>query len=75
MLYDTVCRHCGKRTYRTRKTAKAAAKTIPGRHMATYPCPHGPGWHHGHLPLDVVHGKRPKGAYLADVERRRQAAS
>lgn len=75
MLYDTVCEHCGKRTYRSRSHAKAAAKVIPGRHMCAYRCPAGPGGHLGHLPLDVVHGKRPKGAYLAEVERRRRPAS
>lgn len=60
------CFECdGKRTYPSRRVAKAAAKTTPGRHMSAYQCAHGWGWHLGHLPKTVRRGTWPKDWWLA----------
>jgi hypothetical protein len=69
--FETTCRPCGKRTFRNRRAAQSAAKVIPGRHMNAYRCAVAPGWHLGHLPLDVVQGKASKADYEARVQRRR----
>ena len=58
------CGPCGKRAYPSRREARARAKQIPGTHMNAYRCPHGAGWHLGHLPDDVRHGDLPKDEYL-----------
>jgi hypothetical protein len=51
------CQHCGKQTYLSRKEAKRVAKTVhPGEDLNAYRCPHGEGWHIGHLPKAVVNG-------------------
>jgi hypothetical protein len=72
----TRCQPCGKYRYPNRRTAQAAAKQTPGTHMATYRCPVFAGWWHlGHMPRSVVHGKEPKAAFQARVERRRREAS
>lgn len=58
------CGSCRKRTYRSRKTARRAARAIhPEDRMAAYECPTYPGrWHIGHT--------RP---HLRDTYRRRAA--
>ena len=48
--YWFYCHTCHKRGYRTRKQARRASRIAhPGHHLATYHCPHRPGWHIGHL--------------------------
>lgn len=69
----TVCEQCEKRVYETAAAARRQAKRIPGRHMSTYPCPDGNGWHLGHLPADVVQGKLDKDEYQRRVDERRAA--
>lgn len=52
----TRCR-CGKAQYKSRKTArKAARKAFPGQHLSPYEC--GGGWHIGHLPARVIAGDK-----------------
>ncbi len=68
------CEDCSKRIFADRRAARKKAKQIPGRRMHAYPCPAARGWHLGHLPKSVVHGKVPKAVYLAKVERRRNAS-
>lgn len=63
--YTGECRPCGKRIYPSGRSARATAKTIPGTHMSAYRCPHGTGWHLGHLPDDVRHGQLGRDEYLA----------
>lgn len=46
---------CGKRSYHTKKLAKAARKNH-GRDLRAYRCPEFDGWHLGHLPDDIRHG-------------------
>lgn len=67
------CADCDKRVYPSSKTARAIAKRIPGRHMNTYRCPVGNGWHLGHLPAVVVHGDLDKDEYQRRVDARRAA--
>jgi hypothetical protein len=69
--YVSWCPDCCKRIFAGRRAARKKAHQVPGRRMHAYPCPAGRGWHLGHLPKSVVHGKVPKGVYLANVERRR----
>lgn len=50
----THCPACGKKSYRTRKDAKKAARTFhPNDRMSAYQCRHedGLGWHFGHSDL------------------------
>lgn len=46
------CVACGKKTYSSRKNARAAARQFhPGDRMRAYPCPGGQdGYHIGHTP-------------------------
>lgn len=67
------CEDCSKLIYADRSSARKRAKEVPGRRMHAYRCPVERGWHLGHLPKSVVHGKVPKGVYLANVERRRRS--
>jgi hypothetical protein len=54
------CPECDKRTYPTRKGAKAAlrshanAKVPSGNHLCVYRCPHSYGWHIGHRPRRLI---------------------
>lgn len=49
---------CGKRSYLTRKDAKAAARRWhAGDHMSPYMCEHGRWWHIGHLAPGVLEGR------------------
>lgn len=52
---------CGKRSYRTRGDAKAAARDYPRPRPGAYECRDHPGvWHLGHLPGSVVTGDQPR---------------
>jgi hypothetical protein len=53
------CSICNKRSYRSRKDARRAAKTFhPGESQRTYECPARAGmWHYGHRPDWVTQGK------------------
>jgi hypothetical protein len=54
-LHTSTC-SCGKLLYDTRKEARKARRVVhPGKTMREYQC--GAGWHLGHLPADVRHGK------------------
>lgn len=65
----------GKRLFADRRTARKAAKEVPGARMTPYPCPHVNGqWHLGHLPADVRGGTTDKAAYVARVSARRNPA-
>lgn len=49
---STECPWCGKRSYRTKKIAKAAIRGLhPAERMNAYPCPYSSNddWHIGHL--------------------------
>jgi hypothetical protein len=55
------CPHCSKRTYFTRKDARAARTHHDKRRgLSIYPCPHqgdaGDGFHVGHRPKSLTHG-------------------
>ena len=80
MRFEGTCESCRKRSYGTRRMARAAAKQIRGDHMTAYPCPAAAAlgaslWHLGHLPADVRAGRADKGAYQARAVARRRAAS
>ena len=68
------CPHCGKRTYFTRKDARAARTHHEKRHgLSIYPCPHqkeehGDGFHLGHRPQGLGHGDIDRDT-LADNQR------
>lgn len=71
----TTCLHCGKRSYRSRKEAKAAARTesLPG--MSAYECHSQPGaWHIGHLPAGVANGRYARSTLSRHHARRRRFA-
>ena len=67
------CEPCGKRGYFRRAEARALAKQIGGDPLHTYRCPHGGGWHLGHLPRAVRNGTWPKTAYEQAKPPRRSA--
>lgn len=50
-LGGALCRWCRKKTWRSKKAAKLAARRAhPGVHLDEYPCPEiAGGWHYGHL--------------------------
>ena len=53
------CEACGKRTYTTRKNAKAARNRTREKGMGVYDCPKRPGeglFHVGHRPRDLGQG-------------------
>jgi len=50
------CRLCAKTSYPSRSVAKSRARTIPGENIHSYPCPHGNGYHIGHIPAKVKSG-------------------
>ena len=52
----TTCQPCGKRRYQSKRAAKTAARAGHGKHLSAYRCPHGDGFHIGHLPGRVIHG-------------------
>lgn len=56
------CPNCLKKCWRNKKAAKQALQNIhPAAGMSVYPCPHGNGYHYGHLSARVKSG---------DVDRR-----
>lgn len=53
------CARCNKRTYHSRRDAKAVARShrqASDRHIRAYECPEGRGWHVGHYPEVVAAG-------------------
>lgn len=58
--YVGYCQDCGKKSYSTRKRAKAALKLYhPGeKNLAVYQC--GEYFHYGHLRYSVVKGWNPR---------------
>jgi predicted secreted protein len=58
------CQSCGKLSYTTRKDARRSASRYPGaHHLNAYPCPHGQGWHLGHLRPEVIQGHLDRTSY------------
>lgn len=56
------CTHCNKQCYTSRKEAKTDSKRVdPTAHWSVYRC--GPYWHFGHMPDDVLEGKRARSAF------------
>jgi hypothetical protein len=53
-----ICSTHRKRTWWTRKAARAACRRAPGEQLREYRCDVLPGFHIGHLPKDVRHGHR-----------------
>jgi hypothetical protein len=51
-----VCPTHGKRTWWTRKAARAACRRAPGEQLRAYRCDVLPGFHIGHLPQVVREG-------------------
>ncbi len=45
---------CGKRSFNTRAAARKAARSLDGKHVATYEC--GGYYHWGHLKSRVIQG-------------------
>lgn len=55
--FATVCEIHGKRSYPSRRLAKAAARDMRTPGLREYPCAVTPGyWHFGHLPQATVVG-------------------
>jgi hypothetical protein len=56
------CQHCDKQTYIDRKSARQGRRAArrggrrTGTGLSAYECPHGAGWHLGHL-RDHEHGR------------------
>lgn len=67
------CVDCGKKTYWTRRHARAAARVID-KSMSAYPC--GALWHIGHLPSSIVTGQEARDQFRerTTAARRRSAS-
>jgi hypothetical protein len=50
------CEDCRKHQFVSRAAARRARKKGPLQGLNAYPCPHGAGWHLGHL-RDHEHGR------------------
>lgn len=52
------CPDCGKRTFASRKAAKAAARIDSLQRLSAYECHGRPGaWHLGHQHAGIIHGQ------------------
>ena len=60
----TRCAPCDRLVYRERKRAKQAAREQRGRGLHVYRCPHGYGFHLGHLPSEILRGEVSKQQYF-----------
>jgi len=63
------CRTCGKRCYLTKQLAKRAVRQMAHRQgrLNAYRC--GDYWHLGHLPSDVVDGRKARQSLAPKEER------